>query len=116
MSQLSILTTGEFPDEAHRDHSNFVTYAHVIINTQPSIPRSIKNAMKLPEAELWRTAAQQEPKSLQELDVYELVPLSAAPQGKETTGNKWVFHIKPNTTDQAGLGALGWTRLHAKDC
>ena len=72
--------------------------------------------MKLPEAELWMKAAQKEIKSLQDLKVYTLVPISNVPKGKNVIGSKWVFKVKTDNTYKARLVAQGWNQVHGRDC
>ena len=72
--------------------------------------------MKLADADLWRVAAENEIKSLQDLDVYSLVPRSTVPPGKKVISTKWVFKIKPNKTYKARLVAQGWSQVPGQDC
>ena len=72
--------------------------------------------MKLADADLWRVAAESEIKSLQDLNVYSLVPRSTVPAGKEVISTKWVFKIKPNKTYEARLVAQGWNQAPGQDC
>ena len=72
--------------------------------------------MKLPEAELWKEAAQKEIKSLQDLKVYTLVPISNVPKGQNVIGSKWVFKMKTDNTYKARLVAQGWNQVHGRDC
>ena len=61
--------------------------------------------MKLADADLLRVAAENEIKSLQDLNVYSLAPRSTAPPGKKVISTKWVFNIKPNKAYKARLVA-----------
>ena len=72
--------------------------------------------MKLPEAKLWKEAAQKEIKSLQDLKVYTLVPTSNVPKGQNVIGSKWVFKVKTDNTYKDRLVAQGWNRVHGRDC
>ena len=50
------------------------------------------------DADLWREAAEKEIKSLQDLNVYKVVPRSKVPPGQKGIGTKWVFKVKANQT------------------
>ena len=68
---------GEFTDIAHQDDCDsvsFVEYAYAVKTTQPIVPRNFQEAMKMSDADFWREAAEKEIKSLQDLNVYKLVP------------------------------------------
>ena len=51
-------------------------------------PRTISEALKTPEADAWKDAAETELESLTVNDAWELVPL---PPGKKTVDCRWVF-------------------------
>lgn len=72
--------------------------------------------MKLPETALWQEAAEREIKSLQQLKVYTLVPLSEVPDDQNVIGSKWVFKVKTDSTHKARLVAPGWNQILGKDC
>ena len=72
--------------------------------------------MKLPEAEVWKEAAQKEIKSLQDLKVYTLVPKFNVPKGQNVIGSKRVFKVKTDNTYKARLVAQGWNQVHGRDC
>ena len=92
LRKLAFFAKGEFPDVGHRDGMHrFAEFAYAASNTQlhshspqgtVTVPESYQQAMKLPETELWKEAAQKEIKSLQDLKVYTLVPKSNVPKGK----------------------------------
>ena len=99
----------------------FAEFAYAASNTQlhshsppgtVTVPESYQQAMKLPEAELWKEAAQKEIKSLQDLKVYTLVPISNVPNGQNVIGSKWVFKLKTDNTYKARLVAQGWNQVH----
>jgi hypothetical protein len=54
-------------------------------------PCTFKQAMDLPDAEMWKKACEDEINSLVENGTWEIVPL---PTGKKAIGSKWVFKIK----------------------
>jgi hypothetical protein len=56
-------------------------------------PNTYKQAMKSPDAVLWRKAAEEEINSLLANGTWELVPL---PEGKKAIGSRWVFKVKKN--------------------
>ena len=65
---------GDFPDIAHKtDCVSFVEYAYAVKTTQPIVPKQFRDAMRLADADLWRVAAENEIKSLQDLNFYSLV-------------------------------------------
>ena len=92
LRRLAFYTKGEFPDIAHKtDCVSFVEYGYAVKTTQPNVPQNFRDAMKLADADLWRVAVENEIKSLQDLNVYSLVPRSTVPPGKEVISTKWVF-------------------------
>ena len=58
-------------------------YAYAVKTTKPNVPGNFQEAMKMCDADLWREAAGKEIKSLQELNVYNLVPRSTVPPGQK---------------------------------
>jgi hypothetical protein len=56
-------------------------------------PNTYKQAMKSPDAALWRKAAEEEINSLLANGTWELVPL---PEGRKAIGSRWVFKVKRN--------------------
>lgn len=59
-----------------------------------SEPNTYKQAMRSPDAKLWRKAAEEEINSLYSNGTWDLVPL---PEGRKAVGSKWVFKIKRNS-------------------
>ena len=59
------------------------------------------------DADLWREAAEKEIKSLQDLNVYKLVPRSTVPPGQTVIGTKWIFKVKIKRTRRAWLHKAG---------
>ena len=97
-------------DIAHKDDCNpvsFVEYAYAVKTTQPTVPRIFQEAIKMSDADLWRDAAETEINSLQDLNVYKLVPRSTVPTGQTVSGTKWVFKVKEDQTYTARLVAQG---------
>ena len=72
--------------------------------------------MELADADLWRVAAENEIESLQDLNVYSLVPRSTVPPGQKVISTKWVFKIKPNKMYKARLVGQGWNQVPGQDC
>ena len=68
------------------------------------------------DADLWREAAETEIKSLQDLNVYKLVPRSTVPPGLKVIGTKWVLKVKANQTYKARLVAQGWNQVPGQNC
>ena len=122
LRKLAFFAKGEFPDAGHRDGMHrFAEFAYAASITQlhshspqgtVTVPESYQQAMKLPEAELWKEAAQKEIKSLQDFKV----PISNVPTGQNVIGSKWVFKVKTDNTYKARLVAQGWNQVHGRDC
>ena len=72
--------------------------------------------MKLPDAELWRAAAEEEMDSLEDLQVYKLVPRSTFPPGTRVYKSRWVFKVKADNTHKARLVVGSWGQVPGKDC
>ena len=70
--------------------------------------------MKLPDAYLWR--AKNEMDSLEDLQVYKLVPRSTVSPRTRVYKSRWVFNVKANNTHKACLVVGGWGQVPAKDC
>ena len=104
---------------AHRErHNGFVEYAYAASNTQLNgrsstgtikIPDNYNEAMRLPEAHLWKAAMEKELKSPQDLNVCKLVPKSDVSEGQNVIGSKWVCKLYrgPPTTN---LRPESWPR------
>ena len=110
---------GGFTDIAHKDNCNpvsFVEYAYAVKTTQPNVPRTFQEAVKMSYADLWREAAKKEIKSLQDLNVYKLVYRSTFPPSQEVIGTMWVFKVNSNQTSKASLVAQGWNQVPGQDC
>ena len=89
LRRLAFYTKGEFTDITHKDDCNpvtFVEYAYAVKTTQPNVPRTFQEAVKMSYADLWREAAKKEIKSLQDLNVYKLVYRSTFPPSQEVIG------------------------------
>jgi len=54
-------------------------------------PKTIDEAMKMPEAEMWKQAADEEMLAHNTMNTWKLVSL---PDGRKTVGCKWVFRVK----------------------
>ena len=76
-------------------------YAYAVKTTQPNVPRNFQEVMKMSDADLWREAAEKEIRSLQNLNVYKLVPWSTVRPGEKAIDTKWVFKVKANHTYKA---------------
>ena len=119
MRRLAFYTKGEFTDIAHQDDCDsvsFVEYAYAVKTTQPNVPRHFQEAKNMSDADFWREEAEKEIKSLQDLNVYKLVPRSTVPPGQKVIGTKWVFKVKANQTYKAHLVAQGWNQVPRQDC
>lgn len=85
----------------------------------PTEPASWKEIQKLPDPEKlkWTKAADEEIKSLKELQTWQLTEL---PEGKQAIGSKWIFKIKHDSEGhvdkyKARLVAKGFTQEYGKD-
>ena len=57
----------EVPDVAHRDDSfRFTQYAYAVGTSQPGVPRTIQEALAMPDAVEWEAAANREMTSVEE--------------------------------------------------
>ena len=65
-----------------------------------TIPNTFKEAMRLPEAKMWKAASDKEMKSLQDLKVYTLVPRSR-------TESDWVEVVLQSKSRQHAQAAFG---------
>ena len=118
MRRLAFYTKGEFTDIAHNDDCNpvsLVEYAYAVKTTQPNIPRNVQEAIKMSDADLRRESAEKKMKTLQDLNVYKLVPRSTVAPGQKVIGTKWVFKVKANQTYKAGLVAQGLNQVPGQD-
>ena len=75
---------GEFPDVALRDGSfRFTEYAHALGTSQPGVPRTIQEALAMPDAVEWEAAANREMTSVEERKLYKLAPRKAVLPGRK---------------------------------
>ena len=119
LRRLAFYTKGEFTEIAYKDDCNpvsFVEYAYAMKTTQPTVPRIFQEAMKISDVDLWREAAEKEIKSLQDLNVYKLVPRSTVPPGQKVIGTNWVFKVKAKQVYKARLVVQGWNQVPEQDC
>ena len=85
--------------------------------SSPTEPRTYRQALKSPEADLWRKAMDEEYGSLMENGTWKLVPL---PQGRKPIGGKWVYKLKRDEHGEisrykARLVAQGYTQIPGVD-
>lgn len=78
---------------------------------QEQTPATWKQAMSSPEAAKWKEAADKEMASIEEQEVWELVPRADVPRHQTVIGSKWVFKIK---TDEHGAVTTYKARLTPK--
>ena len=108
-------TNGEFPDIAHKDDPvSFVEYAYSVKITQPNMPGTFQEAVKLPDAELRRAAAKKEMDSLEDLQVYKLIPRSTVHPGTRVYKSRWVLKVKADNIHKARLVVGGWGQVPGK--
>ena len=91
-------------------------YAYSVKITQPNVPGTFQEAMKLPDAELWQAVAKKRMDSLEDLQVYKRVPRSTVPPGTRVYESRWVFKVKADNTHKARLVVGGWGQVPGKDC
>jgi hypothetical protein len=78
---------------------------------EAATPSSWKEAMQSPEREKWIAAARKEMASIEEMEVWDLVPRASVPKGQIVIACKWVFKIK---TDEHGAVTVYKARLTPK--
>ena len=89
-------------------------YAYSVKITQPNVPGTFQEAMKLPDAELWRAAAKKEMDSLEDLQVYKLIPRSTVHPGTRVYKSRWVLKVKADNIHKARLVVGGWGQVPGK--
>ena len=87
------------------------------VGEQRNEPACIDDALQCPKRDKWINAMEQEMKSLQENDVWELVEL---PKDQKTVGSKWVFKLKSGQDGsveryKARLVAQGFSQKYGTD-
>ena len=65
--------------------------------TEDNEPSTFVEAINGLEASQWTTAMQEEVEALHKNKTWDLVPL---PSGRKAIGNRWVYKIKRNSSDQ----------------
>lgn len=69
--------------------------ANVLVDKMKyQIPNTYKQALKTPESKQWKQAAAEEFKSMNEKQVYTLVPRNKVPKGSLIVKSRWVFTVK----------------------
>ena len=117
LRRLALYTKGDFPDIAHTtDCVSFVEHAYAVKTKQSNVPKCSPDAIKVADAILWRVAAQNEITSMQDHNVYSVVPRSAVPPRTDVISSKWILKIKPNITYKARLVPQGWNQVPGQDC
>lgn len=82
-----------------------------------NVPTSSEKATELPDAELWRSAAEKEIGGLRHLKVYEVDSRSAGPPGKIVVGPNWIrSELKPDKICNTILVAQGQNQAPGRDC
>ena len=80
------------------------------------MPGTFQEAVKLPDAELRRAAAKKEMDSLEDLQVYKLIPRSTVHPGTRVYKSRWVLKVKADNIHKARLVVGGWDQVPGKDC
>ena len=75
-------------------------------------PKSYKEMLRHPDRELFEQAIQDEHKSMDDNEVWELVP---RPVGKHVLWTKWVFGVKDGGRHRARCVAKGYSQIEGED-
>ena len=78
------------------------------------MPGRFQEAVKLPGAELRRAAAKKEMDSLEDLQVYKLIPRSTVHPGTRVYKSRWVLKVKADNIHKARLVVGGWGQVPGK--
>ena len=100
----------------HRDGTFVISeFAYAVGTTQPNVPLKIKKARATPEAARWNAAAGREIASLENSQVYNLVPRSAVLAGRKRINSKWVVKRGADGSFKARVVAQGWNQVPGLD-
>jgi len=98
-----------------RDEYSYMIHADGPVHN-PIEPRSIEEALMLPDAQKWVDAAKEEIQSLIDHETFEVVP---RPVDRKIIGTKWVFKLKDPESSQprykARLVAQGYSQIEGID-
>ena len=78
------------------------------------MPGTFQEAVKLPDAELRRAAAKKEMDSLEDLQVYKLIPRWTVHPGTRVYKSRWVLKVKADNIHKARLVVGGWGQVPGK--
>ena len=80
------------------------------------IPNTFKEAMTLPAKAHWKAASDKGVASLNNNNVYTLVPATAVPAGHKIVGSRWVHKVKADKSYKGRVVVLGWGQVPGVDC
>ncbi|KAF7776523.1 hypothetical protein Agabi119p4_4916 [Agaricus bisporus var. burnettii] len=81
----------------------------------PNDPRSLEEALTGPDSHLWKPSIQDELQSLKERDVYQLIPRTSVPSGRNVLTSKWVLTTKHDGRKKARCVARGFQQIYGLD-
>ncbi len=76
---------------------------------------TLAHALNGPDSDLWSAAVNDELRSLQEREVYELIPRGDVPEGRQIMTGKWVLVTKHDGRRKARLVARGFQQVYGLD-
>lgn len=81
-----------------------------------TVSNTYKEAKRLPEAVRWKAASDKEVRSLEDDDVYTLVPITTIPPGNKLVGSRWVQKVKADNTFKGRVVVQGRGQGPGIDC
>ena len=96
---------------------DYASYNHDVccMSAARQIPETYRQAIDSPDSPQWKDAMEEEMKSLEENDTFDVVPL---PQGATAVGGRWVYTVKnsdKNPVFKARYVAKGYAQVEGRD-
>ena len=114
--QVEPCPTNEEDDLGQMDSSKWICHhlSMAVESTNSPLPKQYRDVLKLSKEDqgLWKSAMNDEIKSLHERKVWELVDL---PKGRHTIKGRWVFAVKSDSRKKARFVAKGFTQIFGID-